>query len=292
MMPLVYFAVLLRILSNPISNVFQKRLTDSRRHSPLVVNFVSYALLALVSLMAFGFRIDWPSLPPEFWLWSVLAGVFGGVGNGFLILALQDGDLSVLGPVNSYKSIIGLVTGIFILGELPSALGLLGMFLIIGGSYFVFETTDEGFSFRLLRNKSIRYRLLAMIFTAIEAVFLKKVVLLSDTPTSFVVWCVFGMIFSFVFLKIMRVSLMNDLRRSNRYDALRYALLVLSIGTMQFTTNYVFRYLNVGYALALFQLSTLVSIAFGYKLFHETSIGKKLAGAVIMMAGSVIIILS
>lgn len=291
-MPLVYIAVLLRIVSNPVSNVFQKQLTDTRHHNPLAVNFISYALLAFASLAVFGCRIDWPSLPPAFWLWSVLAGIFGGVGNGFLILALQGGDLSVLGPINSYKSIIGLVTGIIVLGELPSLPGLLGMFLIIGGSYFVFETTEEGFSFRLLANKSIRYRLWAMILTAIEAVFLKKIVLLSDTPTSFVVWCVFGMIFSFVFLKMMHVPLISDLRKSNLYDVSRYVLLVLSIGTMQFTTNYSFRYLNVGYALALFQLSTLVSIAFGYKLFHETSIRKKFAGALIMMAGSVIIILN
>lgn len=224
-------------------------------------------------------------------MWSVLAGVFGGVGNGFLILALRGGDLSILGPINSYKSIIGLITGIILLGELPTMAGLGGMVLIIFGSYFVFDTTDEGFSWRQLKNKAIRYRIWAMVLTAIEAVFLKKVVLLSDTPTSLVIWCGFGMVFSFLFLKLMRVPLVRDWKCCSRVDILRYASLVLSIGMMQFTTNYSFKYMNVGYALALFQLSTLVSIAFGYKFFHETGIRKKVIGSLIMIAGSVIIIL-
>jgi uncharacterized membrane protein len=266
-------------------------LTDCSGHHPLTVNATSYALLFVACFALFGWRIDWGSFPPEFWMWGALAGVMGGVGNGFLVLALRGGDLSVLGPINSYKSIIGLVTGILLPGELPTVAGVQGMLLIIGGSYFVFDTTAEGFSWRLLKNKAIGYRLWAMILTAIEAVFLKKVVLLSDTVTSLVMWCGCGMVFAFVFSLIGRVPLAKDWRSNSRADLLRYLLLVGSIGVMQFTTNYSFKYMNVGYALALFQLSTLVSIAFGYKIFHETGIKKKVLGSVIMIAGSVLIIL-
>ena len=49
--------------------------------------------------------------------------------------------------------------------------------------------------------------------------------------------------------------------------------------------------MNVGYALALFQLSTIISIFLGYRIFKEQNIKKKLLGAVIMIAGSVVIIL-
>ncbi len=70
-----------------------------------------------------------------------------------------------------------------------------------------------------------------------------------------------------------------------------YGYLILCIGTMQYTTNYVFSHMNVGYALALFQLSTLVSILLGYKIFQESDIRKKLLGSVIMIVGSVLIIL-
>ncbi|MOA02944.1 hypothetical protein D3C78_1224210 [compost metagenome] len=49
--------------------------------------------------------------------------------------------------------------------------------------------------------------------------------------------------------------------------------------------------MSVGYALSLFQLSTIVSIGFGYKFFQEKNIGKKVIGSLIMIIGSVLIIL-
>ena len=60
---------------------------------------------------------------------------------------------------------------------------------------------------------------------------------------------------------------------------------------MQFSTNIVFEKLNVGLSLALFQLSSIVAIIFGYKVFKESNVIKKLIGAVIMIAGSCLILL-
>ena len=48
-MILTYLAITLRVLSNPFSNVFQKKLTGEG-HNPLVVNFISYLLLSVACL--------------------------------------------------------------------------------------------------------------------------------------------------------------------------------------------------------------------------------------------------
>ena len=81
------------------------------------------------------------------------------------------------------------------------------------------------------------------------------------------------------------------IQANQNMDISSYFYLVLCIGTMQYTTNYVFDHMEVGYALALFQLSTIVSIFLGYRIFKEENITKKLIGSVIMVAGSVMIIL-
>jgi len=60
---------------------------------------------------------------------------------------------------------------------------------------------------------------------------------------------------------------------------------------MQFMTNYTFKHMAVGYALSLFQLSTIVSVLLGYRFFKERDIWKKLIGSAIMIIGSVVIIL-
>jgi len=47
----------------------------------------------------------------------------------------------------------------------------------------------------------------------------------------------------------------------------------------------------VGYALSLFQLSILISILLGHRIFKELGIRKKLIGTAIMIVGSIVIIL-
>ena len=283
------FSLLLRILSNPIGNVFQKKLTEQQNH-PLLVNFLTFFILSIFCIVP-ALQQNWEQVSRLSWHYGIIAGIFGAIGNGFLVKALQRGDLSIFGPINSYKSVVGILIGIIFLHEIPSVWGIVGIVLIIYGSYFVLDTMKERFSWNLLRNKEIQYRIWAMILTAIEAVFIKKVILYSSTTVSFIFWCWFGALFSFVLLFFFKVSLIKEIRQVKLHHFMTYGFLVLSIGTMQYTTNYVFSHMNVGYALALFQLSTIISIVLGYRIFKEKNIKKKLLGAVIMVIGSVMIIL-
>jgi drug/metabolite transporter (DMT)-like permease len=286
---LTTIAVLLRILANPVSNVFQKTLS-LKGHHPLGVNFLTYLGLSIVCI-PLSVGIHWLQLPAQFWIYAVLGAIVGSLGNGLLVMALQKGDLSVLGPINAYKSVVGIIVGIFLLGEVPNWWGVLGTILIIGGSYFVLDTTEERFSWALFGRKEIQYRLWAMVLTAIEAVLIKKVILASDVLTSFISWCWLGTLFSFLLLLLSRKSLSMAAPARISHHLSPFILLILCIGITQLTTLYVFDHMPVGYALALFQLSTIVSVFLGHHIFKEKDIRKKLLGAVIMMVGSVVIIL-
>jgi len=282
-------AVLLRILSNPFANVFQKQLTAKKNH-PLLVNFLTYLLLSFFCIFI-ALNVRWLELPQQFWFYSILGGIAGALGNGFLVKALQKGDLSVLGPINSYKSVVGIIVGVFLLKEIPDFWGILGIVLIIYGSYFVLDTTEERFSWAILKKSEIQFRIWAMILTAIEAVFIKKIIIVSSPTLAFVSWCWFGAIFSFLLLFAYRLDFKKELKKVDRSDLSKYALLVVCVGTMQFTTNYTFDHMPVGYALSLFQLSTIVSVLLGHRIFKELGIRKKLIGTAIMIVGSIVIIL-
>ena len=41
-----------------------------------------------------AWRVDWMSFPWQFWTYAAVGGLFGAVGNGFLVMALRRGDLS------------------------------------------------------------------------------------------------------------------------------------------------------------------------------------------------------
>lgn len=252
----------------------------------MLCNFYTYFILGIFCI-PFAFKIDWISLPQEFWYFAFVAGFLCSVGNACLVKALQLGELSVLGPINSYKCIVGMFVAIFLLHEIPSVLGIFGVILIIWGSWFVFETQKGGFSLALFKRKDIVLRFIALFLMGIEAVFLKKVILLSSPIISFMLWCWAGALFAFLLIILFRTKLVCI----KKDDFSKYFVVCFMLAVMQLTTNYVFKHIEVGYALALFQLSTLVNLWFGYKFFHEADMKKKLIGTLIMIVGSVIVIL-
>ena len=281
---ITFFAVLIRIISNSMSNVFQKRLTISGVQ-PYVINFLTYLGLSLICI-PFVFRGNF-ECGHTAWLNAILGGLFGALGNYYLIKALKSGELSVLGPINAYKSVVAMILGIFLLGEIPSWVGIAAVGLIICGSYLVFDATEEGFSLRLLRQKFIRYRIYALVFTAIEAVFIKNVIIYTDTFTAFCFWCWFGALFSLVNVLLHK----EKIGRLAQAAYKKLFLIIVCVGIMQYSTNVVFARMNVAYGLALFQLSAILSVLLGWKYFREKNILKKLTGTVIMVIGATILII-
>ena len=282
-------AVITRILVNPFSNVLQKQITIKGQH-PLFINLFTYLVLAIISTV-FIFDVSVQSLDSSFWWYSLAGGITGALGNGFIIKALEKGDLSVLGPINAYKSIVGMLFAFIIIREVPNTWGFLGMAFIIIGSYFVLDTTEEKFSWQLFKTPAIQYRLAALILTGIQAVLDKKVIEHSNLEIAFAGWSIFGAGFSFVFILFTKVSIKQEINKFTTSILLKYVFLVTTVGLMLASTNYTLSHMPVGYALALFQLSILLSVVLGHRLFNELHLAKKLIGASIMIIGSAMIIL-
>ena len=270
----VLSAVFARIVSNSYINVFQKILTKEGSKSS-VVNFYTYLGISVLSLLLIPFvniRLSY-DLVINF----VIMGLLGALGNYYIIKALSIGELSSLAPINSYKPIVALIIAFLYLKEIPSLLSLIGILLIITGTYILNQKGDYN-------SKAVFYRVLALIFSGSEAVFIKKIILLTNIPTSFALWAISGLIFSFVFVLISKHEL-----KLPKIKPL--GLLILSVIIMQYSTNYVFSKMNVSYALALFQLSTLFSVFLGVNIFHEKVPIRKIIASIIMILGAVIIIL-
>ena len=275
-----------RIFSNPIANMLQKALSE--RHSAVLINLYSYGLLSLACVVNVCMAdYNWNSYGFSFWNYVLLAGFLCTLGTVCLIKALQCGELSVLGPINSYKCLVGLLFGFVILGEIPNIKAILGVLLIICGSWFIFDTVKEGFSLRLFKRKDIILRFCALFLTGAEAAVLKKIILISSPAECFILWCFSGFAFSLILVLLLKKKLQPLFKK----DLLSIFVIAVCLGLMQFSTNIVFEKLNVGLSLALFQLSSIVAIIFGYKVFKESYIVKKLIGAIIMIAGSCLILL-
>lgn len=275
-----FIAIFIRVAANSLSNVFQKKLAFEGEN-PVAVNFINYLLLSLLSVPLLFF-VDYSAVNLKFLLYALAGGLTGAICNCFMVMALEKGELSVLGPINSYKAVIGLIFGMLILHEMPNMYGILGIALIISGSYFILESP------KALMKKDIQYRIYALIFSAIEAVFIKKVIILSSITASFITSSFLGAIFSFI---IMNIFSSSKLKLPVKRHLIMYVLTALCFGLMTFTTAYVFKYMNVGYALSLFQLSIIINVILGYKLFNEKNLLKKLFGSLIILIGSATILI-
>ena len=266
--------VAIRILSNSYLNVLQKILT-LRGEKASVVNFYTYLGLSFIGLfILFKFGL---TITNELLVIFFAMGLLGALGNYFIIKALSLGELSSLAPINSYKPIVALFISFFLLRELPSTISIIGIILIIFGTYFLFSVRGVN-----ANKKAIRYRILALIFSGSEAVFIKKVLLLTNVPVSFALWAISGFLFSTLFI----------VKSPIKISSIKYQLfLILIVCIMQYSTNFVFARMNVSSALALFQLSTLFSVYLGANIFKEQHFIRKFLASVIMVIGAVIIIL-
>lgn len=321
-------AVSLRILSNSFASVFQKRLAGRGRR-PFFVNAATFALLTFACVGP-AFAVDWTRFEPSFWRDVVVSGVLCATGNACLVAALGRGELSILGPINAWKAVVGLTFGFFLLGEAPTFPALFGVFLIGVGSYFVLDASPERFSFRLLfKNSAIRLRVAALILTALEAIFIKKIVLATGPAPAFFLWSATGAFFSTLSLGVATLIplISTRLRQSPQTlpttptsappqtaqttptsaplqtaqttptlrfsvrDAFELAATAACVGTMQLSTNVAFERLDVGLALALFQLSAPLNVLLGWRLFRERGVVKKLLGATVAVGGAACVVL-
>jgi drug/metabolite transporter (DMT)-like permease len=286
--------VVARIVANPVSNVFQKQLTQ-RSANPLFIIGATDALLTLAAiplLFLGGLPLH---LGAGFWPNMIMAASLAVGSNALLVYALQSTGLSVLGPINAYKSVISLVLGVFLLGEIPAPLGLAGVLLIVAGSYFVVDRDSNQprtNAFALFfRERGIQFRFAALALSATEAIFLKKALLLSSPVITFIFWSILGLpIAAAAIALLVRRRLGNDFVVF-RHHWRTYLWLATTTGVMQLTSLLTFGKLQVGYSLALFQLSTLISVFLGYRYFQEGQIRKRLVGSLIMAAGAALIVL-
>ena len=290
---LTALAVLIRIVVNPLSNVFQKQLAQ-RSAEPLVTIVATHGLLTVLALAVLA-EMPVAALSVEFWANILTAVVLAVAGYVFIWYALKSTDLSVLGPINAYKAVLGLLLAVVLIGEVPSLFGLIGVALIVAGSYFVIDRAPgqgRRSAFRqFTREPGVQLRFAALICSATEAVFLKRALLLASPVTTFLIWAVAGFPVAAIAVALLRGGIAEEMTRLRR-EWRTFLLLAATTGLMQVTTLLTFGTLQVGYSLALFQLSTLVTVYLGHRFFQERHIRRRLLGSIVMVIGAILIALS
>jgi len=254
---------------------------------------VTHGLLSLACVPLFWFLLA--PCSGEFWFNIIVCALLCVSGNVLIVRALQRSDLSVLGPINAYKSIISLLQGCSCSRNILDARldwdGVHRFRQLFPGGTEVQEPHRAAFA------RSFRIEAFS---TGCGAGPLCDGGRLSEESAACLIspddfrllvgpgtWSLDGRPGLVVGCKQTKQGI-----RVLKTNWLTFAMLFVTTGLMQLTTILVLEGLQVGYSLALFQTSALLNVALGYTVFQERHFFKRLIGSLIMVAGAVLIIVS
>lgn len=280
-----------RVLTSSGANALQKHLTIRDLH-PLLIVAATLVLLAVYLLPAL-YVMPMAALPLAFWGAIALAALLDTPGNIFLVTSVSLTDLSLVGPLNAYKPVVGLVLGMLLLGEMPTVGGGVGVAIIVAGSLLLAPAghgTGWAAVRALARDRGVQFRMLSLVMTAGAAVFMKQAINVSSSMQTFVAWTFLSAPLAVAGLLVMTRPRPAPTWQTVRANGGRLAALAGLFLLMQGLTLQVFALMHVGYALALFQLSALVNVVFGRALFGEGNTLKRAAAAAIMGGGAALLI--
>jgi drug/metabolite transporter (DMT)-like permease len=211
-----------------------------------------------------------------------------------LVKSVSITDLSLIGPMSAYKPAVGLLLGAVLLNEEPTLAGCMGVLVILIGSAFLspggMRPGIEAMR-RLMIDRGVQFRLLSLVLTAGASIYSKAAVTASSIGHTFMGWAFFGAPLAIIAMIGLSDGSGKRIKDRLRIDGSVLGILVILFFPLQILTLAIFEHMHVGYALALFQLSSLVNVLFGYKLFAEKNILERIAASLVMIVGASLIII-
>lgn len=281
--------VLGRLCFSSFANVFQKKLAHDGFH-PFYIVLATYVVLAVLCVPLL-WTFNTFQLSSYFWLNIFFAALLDMAGTLFLVMSLSKTDLSVFGPLNAYKVVFSMILAWMFLAEVPSFQGLMGVLIILVGSFFLFPKQHyQGNVWVLFSERGVQFRFLSILLFSIGTLPLKNAVIEGGAMPTTVFWCLIGLpLAAFAQAAWVRENTQQDLAMTGQhvYDFIYVGVLVF---LMQYMTMLVFAELLVAYSLALFQLSMVLHVFLGYRIFNEPHVWQRLSACLVMVAGSILVL--
>ena len=203
-------------------------------------------------------------------------------------------DVANITVFSALTPVYTLVTGYFMLGEVPQAMPLLGLLVICGSIYFLFlnpagKTHAMGFLFRpfvyIVSSRPIFYAFLSTIPTAFAAVYQKTLLTHMDPiGLSFLMLLLIGLFAFCVTLAIMPVATVKQQLRSLPVHFYVVSALMLPLVHVIFCM--VMMHQQTAISLVLQRTAIVFQIILAYYFLHEhTNIQKRIGVGCMVMLG-------
>ena len=239
-------------------------------------------LLLLPLILYFGFE----SMSPRF-LWALLASSILQLGVILLYFkAIKRSELSVTVPLITLTPLFMLLTSPIIIGEFPSAMGVVGIVLIVVGTYISNISEDPKKIFApfvsLVKNQGSRYMLLVAFIWSITANLDK----IGVEETSPIYWA-FSKDFVILFYLIPILAIKSKkplLQMNNR----KWPLLMVGFfkSTSVVSQMFAIQFILVPYVISIKRASSVFIILFAFLYMNERkNFRNRMFGILIILLG-------
>ncbi len=280
---------LLTAFSLATSDALTKRALVSRDEYFVAWTRLLFALPVLVPILFF---IEIPSLDRTFWLATLSALPLEIAALILYTKALKVSPLSLTMPFLALTPLFLIIMAYVIVGESVSIYGGIGIMLVALGSYTL---NLHKMKYALLepvkaifREKgSVMIIFVALIFSITAS--LGKVAIEHSSPFFF--GSFYFILITILFTPIAMVKTRGGLKISKK-DILPLSSIGVTFALMIIFHMLAMSLVNVAYMISIKRTSLLFSILYGHLLFREEKIAEKALGAIIMLLGFVLIVIS
>lgn len=287
-LPLAFAAAAFSALAETV----RKRLM--RDMDPVPVAFLTAAFSAATLLPAAV--IEGVALPAgSFWLALLVSGGINAVAAVLITRAYQTSDLSLVTPLLGLTPVFTLGVAALVIGEVPTLLGLAGVFTIVGGTWLLATARTGADATRPLRalwkDPGARLMLLVAFLYGTSSTF-DKVGVLASAP---ILWS-FSVQATIAVATGLRVATTErgreGLRGISRRLWLMAALTGVATTLMMVTQMTALTTGLAGYVIAVKRVSILLTVLTGGLLFREAHTRTRLVAAAVIIVGLVLLAMS
>jgi drug/metabolite transporter (DMT)-like permease len=282
-----------------------------RDSDPFTLAAGGYTCCGIILLSVSWFR-GFPALGQAFFGALIVSSALGTLAILLSFAALRHTDISLAVPMISFTPLFLIITSFVLLGEVPSLMGIAGIIIIVTGSYVLnlsSSHTKLADPFRsVVKNRGVLYMLIVSVLYAVAINFDKIIVLNSDPVFGSSITClIIGISFSVISQCTMVRDLVATVMTSgpdaphgqngeNMPTPLKNSIgrwtligILLSVSAVSINTAYTLQI--VPYVIAIKRMSIIIVVLYGAFVFGEKDMVRRLFGALLMVAGAVMIVL-
>lgn len=255
------------------------------------VKLLLYTITVLPFLL-FGFLFyEFVKVPLYFYFIAIVNVGVWILAMFLLMKSLKEADLSISIPLLSFTPIFLLFVSYILLKELPSFLGLIGILVVVTGSYILNLSSTKHAYFEpfksILKNKGIYMIIVAFLFSITSSVAKIGINLSNPAYFMFMHYLIASIVMIIFFFKRLKKN-----KKIIKQNYVYMLILGFAVAISELLAATAFKFSIVPYVISIKRSSIIFSVIIGFLFFKEKNFKQAVIGTITMFIGVILITMS